>query len=155
MTAQRLHLRESGGLARECRRCRGFSLIEAVAAIVIMAVAVPALLWAVRDVQAGRVEPVMFDRARWLATEKMEDIVADRHSSTRGYVHLLDVNYPAEPVIDGFPGFARNVVITQTDESLSAPGSGYKTIRVTVAWAGTAGAQRSFSLTSVVAELAP
>ncbi len=63
-------------------RRAGFTLIETIAAIVILAVAVPPMLWAVTESQRQRINPMMVSKARWLAVEKMEDIIADRHSTT-------------------------------------------------------------------------
>ncbi|MHC4274668.1 MAG: type IV pilus modification PilV family protein, partial [Planctomycetota bacterium] len=55
-------------------RRRGFTLIETVAAIVILAVAVPPMLWAVAQAQHKRANPMLASKARWLAMEKLEDI---------------------------------------------------------------------------------
>ena len=63
-------------------RRRGFTLIETIAAIVILAIALPPMLFAIRDAHVQRVNPVLVSQARWLATEKLEDILADRHSAS-------------------------------------------------------------------------
>ena len=44
-------------------RRSGFTLIETVAAIVILAVAVPPMLWAVTESQRQRINPMMASRA--------------------------------------------------------------------------------------------
>ena len=131
-----------------------FSLIEAITAIVILAVAVPPILWALRDARLTRADPIHISTARWLAAEKLEDIIADRHSTTRGYAWLLAPNYPAEAAIPGFPNYSRSVAIGETGPDLAAPlpGGGYKRATVTVTWTAKGGGPRSLSLATVLTE---
>lgn len=136
-------------------RSRGFTLIEAIAAIVILAVAMPAIMLGLTDAQRRRAGPVMDERARWLAVEKIEDVIADRHSSTRGYAYVIAANYPAEPSISGFAGYSRSVGVIETGADLTSPGTGYKTVTVTVTYTGAAGTPRSFALSTVVTEYTP
>ena len=103
------------------RTRRGFTLVEAVAAIVILAVAVPPMLWAIRSAHVQRVNPVLASRARWVAVEKLEEIIRDRHSTTRGYPHLQPGNYPPEAPVPGSPGFRREVELTETGADLARP----------------------------------
>lgn len=124
-------------------------------AIVIASIALPPMLWAVRNAHLRRADPVMFERARWLAAEKLEDIIADRHSATRGYGYVVSANYPAEGVVSGFTGFSRSVAITETGASLSGAGTGYKTVAVTVSYAGSGGVSRDFALTTVLTDYTP
>ena len=97
----------------------------------------------------------MFDRARWLAAEKLEDVIADRHSTTRGYSFLSNSNYPAESPITGFAGFSRSVSVSETGVSLTGAGTGYKTVSVTVTFPAANGGTRSFSLATVLTEYTP
>lgn len=131
---------------------RAFSLIEAIIAIVILSVAVPAMFWAVRDAAERRVEPVMLNRARWLAAEKIEDILADRANTGRGYGHILAANYPAESPIVGFAGFSRQVTVVERGPDLVGPGTGYKVVTVSVNYTGPRGAARTFELAAVVTD---
>lgn len=127
-------------------------------AIVLASVAIPGMMWAVRDAQRNRTEPVMFDRARWLAVERLEDVIADRHSAARGYGYVVNASYPAEPSVSGFPGLSRSVSINETGVSLSGAGTGYKTVTVTVTYpagGGGGGGVRSFSVSTVVTEYTP
>lgn len=137
------------------RARRGFTLIEAVTALVILGVAVPPMLWSLRHAQTHRAGGVLASRALWLATEKLEDIIADRHSSTRGYSYLVAANYPAESSITGFPGFTRSVSFSETGVSLSGAGSGYMRITVTVGYTDASGTARSFSLSTVQTGYSP
>ncbi len=132
-----------------------FTLIEAIIALVILSVAAPAMFLAVTDAHARRMNPVQDTRARWLAAEKLEDIIADRHSPSRGYGYVISPNYPDESPLAEFPGFSRRVVISETGADLSSAGTGYKTVNVTVTYAGAAGASRAFSLSTVLADYTP
>lgn len=113
---------------------RGFTLIEAIVAIVIVATALPASLIFIMDAQTRRAGPILAGRARWLAGEKLEDVIADRHSATRGWSYVASNNYPSEATIAGFPGFSRSVGIVETGASLVGGGTGYRTVTVTVSW---------------------
>ena len=136
-------------------RRRGFTLIETIAAIVILAIALPPMLFAIRDAHVQRVNPVLASQARWLATEKLEDILADRHSASRGYDYLSGAHYPPEPSVDSFPAFSRSVTLMETGPDLSTPGSGYMTVTVNVSWIDATSAARTLSISSVVTEYAP
>lgn len=131
---------------------RGFTLIEAIVAMVILTTAVPPMLWAIRDAQLRQVGPVMLSRARSLATEKIEEVIADRHSTTRGYAWVLTSRYPAESPVPGYAGFARSVSVVETGAALSGGGTGYKTVTVTVAWTDGTGAARSLAVSTVVTD---
>jgi prepilin-type N-terminal cleavage/methylation domain-containing protein len=139
-------------------RPRGFTLIETVAAILILAVAVPPMLWAVSQAQQKRANPMLASKARWLAIEKLEDIIADRHSTSgnRGWDYLIAGNYPAENPgdISGFPQFGRTVTLVETQADLSTPDSdgGYMKVTVTVTWTNAEGDSQSLSISTVLTE---
>ena len=136
----------------ERRSHRGFTLIEAIACVVMLAILIPPTLWAMREGHKQRINPVLASRARWLATERIEDIIADRHSATRGYAYLASGNYPAEASITGFAGFSRSVAFTETGVNLVTPGTGYKRVTVTVSWTDAGGSARSLALSTVVTD---
>lgn len=131
---------------------RGFTLIEAIACVVMLAALIPPTLWAIRESHRQRVNPMLASRARWLATEKLEDVIADRHSTTRGYGYLVSGNYAAESSISGFPGFTRQVAFVETAANLVSSGTGYKRITVTVNWTDAAGTARSLAIATVVTD---
>ncbi len=138
------------------RRARpALTLVEAIIALVILSVAVPPMLWGLREAHASRTAPTLASTARWLAAEKLEDIIADRHSPSRGYAYLHPANYPPEPAVPGFPTFSREVALARTGPDLASPGEGYTTITVTVAWRDPRGTPRSLSLATVVTDYAP
>jgi prepilin-type N-terminal cleavage/methylation domain-containing protein len=130
-----------------------FTLIEVTIAIVVLSLAVPSIFWALRDSSIRRVDPINVSRARWLANEKLEDVLADAHSTTRGYAYLVNANYSAESPVTGFTGFSRSVAITVSDGNLVAGvGTGFKTIVVSVGFTDGKGASRTLSLSGVVSE---
>lgn len=139
-------------MSRAPHRPGAFSLIEAIIAIVILSVAVPAMFWAVRDAAERRAEPVMLNRARWLAAEKIEDVLADRANPSRGYAYVVAANYPAESPVAGFAGFARQVTVAERGPDLVGAGTGYKVVTVRVDYAGARGAARAFELAAVVTD---
>ncbi len=126
-----------------------FTLIEGIIAIVILSLAVPPMLWAVRAAQGVRAEPLQASRARWLAAEKLEDIIADSASPTRGYTYIAPANYPSERTVPGFSTFARSVSISETGFDLVSPGVGCKTATVTITWSSPRG-QKTLSLATVL-----
>jgi prepilin-type N-terminal cleavage/methylation domain-containing protein len=141
-------MRRGGSGHRAC----GFTLIETIAAIVVLAIAMPPMLWAIRDAHIQRVDPVLTSRARWLATEKLEDIIADRHSTTRGWEHLITGNYPDEETVSGFTNFSRSVTFAETGADLSSAGTGYMTVTVKVTFNDGSGEERTVSVATVLTE---
>lgn len=134
---------------------RGFSLIETVVAIVILSVALPAMLWTVREAHVQRVNPMLLSTARWLVVEKLEDVIADRHSTTRGYAYLVAGNYPAENPVAGYPAFSRSVSFNETLADLVTSGAGYMNITVEIGWTDGLGTARTLSIATVLTEYTP
>ncbi len=136
-------------------RPAGFTLAEAITAIVILSIAVPSMLWGVRQAHAHRSNRVLASRAHWLAVEKLEDVMADRHSNTRGYGYLNAVNYPAETSIPGYPAYTRTVALNETLADLSTPGPGYMKVTVTVSYTDATGVPRSLPLSTELTNYTP
>jgi hypothetical protein len=131
---------------------RATTLVEAIACVVILAVAVPPMLLALRAGSLRRVAPIQAGIARWLIQERLEDIIADRHSTARGFPFLIPANYPDEPAIPGFPGFSRATSIADTGPDLASAGTGYKRLTVTVTWTDPTGQARTLQATTAVAD---
>lgn len=131
---------------------RAFTLIESIAAVVILAIAIPPMLWSIRQAHVQRVNPMMASKARWLATEKLEDIIADRHSTTRDFSYLIAGNYSAENPVSGSPGFTRSVTFTQTAADLTTAGAGYMRATVTVGWTDASGTARSLVIATILTD---
>lgn len=134
---------------------RGVTLIEAIAAIVVASIALPSMLWAMQGAHMSRVDLAYGTRARWLAAEKLEDIIADRHSVSQGYSYIVAGNYPFEGSVAGFENFSRTVTITETGVSLSGVGTGYKAVEVSVGWTDGRGQARSLHLSTILANYTP
>jgi prepilin-type N-terminal cleavage/methylation domain-containing protein len=139
-------------IRRTAKRRTGFTLIETIAALVVLAVAIPPILWAIRDAHVQRVNPLLASQARWLATEKLEDVIADRHASTRGYDYLTAANYPNEPTVEGFAPFSRRVSFAETGPDLQSDGEGFMTATVDVSWTDATGAVRTLTVSTVLTE---
>jgi Tfp pilus assembly protein PilV len=137
------------------RRSGAFTLIEAIVALVVIGIAVPPMVIAVSDATVRRVDGVLATRARWLAAERLEDILADRHSSTRGYVWVTGANYASESAVSGFAGFSRSVSVSETGATLVGAGTGYKTCSVSVGWRDSRGRARTLTLSTVVTDYTP
>ena len=127
-------------------------MVEAIAAIVVLAIAIPPTMWAIREAHVQRVNPRMASTARWLAVEKIEDAIADRHSTTRGYAYVVNANYAAESPVSGLAGFNRSVSVTETGADLVSAGTGCKRVVVTVSWTDATSTSRSLTLTTVVTD---
>lgn len=140
---------------RRTARHNGFTLIETIAAIVLVAVALPPMMWSIREAHAERANPVLASRARWLAVSKLEDVIADRNSTTRGYAYLLVGNYLAEPTIPGSPGFSRAVTLNETLADLSTPGAGFMIATVSVSWTDAQNVFRTLNVSTVLTEYIP
>lgn len=134
---------------------RAFTLIETIAALVILALAIPPMLLALRQASVDRIDPMRFSQARWLATERLEDILADRQSAARGYDYVVEANYLAEPEIDASPAFARQVRIVETAPDLQTAGRGCKTVTVTVTWLDSRRRPQCFEVATVLTETHP
>ncbi len=120
----------------------GFTLIEVVAALVVLGIAVPPVLAFLAQSGVKGVFPERQTAAYFLAIEKLETIIADRHSPTRGYAYLTAANYPEEALADGFTRTVAFQEVAPTNLSTVQPGSGYLRITVTVSYSNPAGSYR-------------
>lgn len=137
-----------------CSR-RGFTLIEAIVAVLVVSIAAPATLLVIRDAMVRRTAPIMASRARWLAAERIEDVIADRHSATRGWAYVTQANYASEATVAGFDGFSRTTSVVERAADLASVGTGYKVVTVTVSWSDAISGPRSIELSTVLTSLTP
>lgn len=117
---------------------RGTTIIEAVTAMVILSIALPALMSAFADSSRQTIFPSNAAVGSFLAIEKMEEIMARRYRGTDGYSAITSANFPAESPVTGFSYFNRSVTISYVTSALAASGTdqGYKKVTVTVTWNG-------------------
>ncbi len=120
-------------LIRGTRR-RSATIIETVAAIIILSVALPTLLTAYGEASHQSIRPYQQSIASMLAIERMEEIVARRYRGTDGYSAVTTSNFPNESPISGFTTFSREVSVSFVDAGLNPAGSdqGYKLVKVKV-----------------------
>jgi hypothetical protein len=123
---------------------RSTTIIEIVMAIVILSIALPPLIASFADASRQTILPAQMEVASFLATERMEEIVARRYRGIEGgqpsYTALTASNFPDEIPVTGFPSYERRVTFTEVDWRLSAVGSpaGYRKATVIVSWNGGA-----------------
>jgi len=76
------------GVMRKFRR--GFTLMEAIAALVVLGILIPPTVAMMRDAARSRVDAVSLTRATWLAAAVMEQVIADVNSEQFGLGVLAD-----------------------------------------------------------------
>jgi len=138
--------------AHPSRSSRAFTLLEVVATLVILGVGLPALLATVRDATVRRASVQQQIVARWLACEKLEDVIADRHSATRGWSYVAAANYPAEATVNGFTAYARATAVAETGPDLVTAGTGYRKVTVTVTYRDAREGTKSVSIATVLTD---
>ncbi|MFM9996437.1 MAG: hypothetical protein ACKVU4_11635 [Phycisphaerales bacterium] len=135
-----------------CGARRAFTLAETVAALVVLTIAIPPMLLALRERSSQRSAMELTVVARWLAAEKLEDVIADRHEPARGYTFVVSGSYPAESPVSGFAAFGRSVTVAETGVNLVSAGTGYKRATVEVTWTDPRAGARTFTLSTVLTE---
>lgn len=126
--------------------------MEVVATLVILGVGLPALLATVRDATVRRASVQQQIVARWLVCEKLEDVIADRHSATRGWSYIAAANYPAEPTVNGFTAYSRATAIVETGPDLVTAGTGYRKVTVTVTYRDAREGSKTVSVAAVLTD---
>lgn len=98
---------------------RGFTMVELVMVLVLVAVGVPPLIsignTCLQKMHQGSYATV----GTALAQEKLETILGDKAAPSRGFSYIVTGNYPAEPNVAGFTTYARSVTI-DTDSTYNS-----------------------------------
>ena len=151
---------------------RGFTLIEAIAAIVIIATIVPTSVIMLRDSATARIDSVQTTRATWLATAVAEQIKADAASDNPSFgtdAFADDNSYLNDPTtglyarLDALATFYDNWGVSYTvDISDPVSDSGvatgnptedvYRYIEVVVSWPSDRHGVRELSIGQLIAE---
>lgn len=164
-------------MTRRPQRTRksAFTLIETIAAIAVLAIAVPSSLMMMNTASRARVDALQASRAQWLASGVLETVIADAASAdaSLGYAGVGVGGYPAslkarlDPTIGSFYsqfGLTYDVVIdpvvvSQVGGGWTAavspglPSPVYRQATVTVNWALSNGAAASYSVRTIVSDL--
>lgn len=130
---------ESMGFTKPLGATGGFAFIEAVLASVILGAVMCASLMMVSGAQCQSTRSDITEIANQLASQKIEDILADRQF--KGYDDISNSAYPSETLDGVYLGFSRSVSIVEVKaDDLSTPqtGTGTKKVSVTVSWGDSA-----------------
>lgn len=132
---------------------KGFTLIEIILLIVILAIAIPGLISVLSFITKGQVNTLGTTTSALLAQEKLEEVVADKRSPNRGYGYITNGNYPADVPMTGYN---RSVNIDCVDASdlntAVACDTGYKRVEVTVQASGVGPSVPDAVLVTVVTD---
>jgi Tfp pilus assembly protein PilV len=123
-------------------RGRGVTLLETVFAVLLLGISVPPILGFFAQGTLSSIAPERQTAAYFLAMERLEEIIADRHSSTRGYSYLAAAHYLAESLSGGFTRTVAFDEVSSADLTTHQAGSGYLLITVNVQYTAPAGSYR-------------
>ena len=117
---------------------KGFTLIEIILVIVILAIVVPGVIGAVSFMTQSQVNPLATTTAANLARERMEQVIADKRNPAIPFIDIDEaVRYPDDTPVAGYD---RRVRVTCVDP-VANPGdvqtavvcpTNYRRIEVTV-----------------------
>ena len=118
---------------------RGFTLIEIIITIVLLAILTSGLMAMFTTYSKSNGNPSVITQSTELAQEKMEEIIADKNNSARGFSYVANANYPPENPVSGFSNFSRSVNISYVNPAASlntgvAGPTNYKNVTVTVSF---------------------
>lgn len=124
---------------------KGFTLIEAVLAMLLLSIAVTGslVLFHQSTEHSGNIDRKTV--ATQLAGEFLEKIIADK--SYRGFAWVDETQYPPFYFQAPYEGYKRLVDITEVGEDLSTPepGSDFKKVMVVIFWGDDPGQKTSVS----------
>ena len=120
-------------------RSHGVTLIELTIMIVILSITIPSTFWFFAENSRKAIESERRVIATLLVEERMEEVLSDRHSSTRGYSYLVTGNYPDDTPLTGYTRVVEFEDVDPSDLSTTSPGSGFRKITVTVSYSSPDG----------------
>lgn len=156
-------------------RRNAFTLIESIIALVILAAMIPTSALMLADSARRRVDAAHANRASWLASGVIEQILADVNSpsASLGMSALANASTYLNTPSTGLVARLETVTSLYADRGLSyavtigglvsdsgsATGDSaqdvYRLVTVTVSWTDTSGTARSLALSSLVCDLTP
>ncbi len=160
-------------LLTQASRSRAFTLLEAIATMLLLSIAVPPALMMLSRANDSRQESVAADRAAWLATGVLEHILADVASNApeRGFDALADANAYLDtantglrdrilPLEDHYSLYNMTYAVA-IGELVAYDGAAtgdaardlYRYITVDVSWPSTRGGQHTLSVGALVTDL--
>lgn len=98
---------------RRCGLKEGFSVVEALVMMTILALGLVTILLVLRTASINNANAHFATIAGKLAEGRLEAILADRR--TRGFAHIDNANYPDEDPVIGFRAYKRSVNIYFVD----------------------------------------
>lgn len=154
-------------------RRRAFTLVESLAVVVVLSVAIPPAVSMMTDATRAQVDSVKQTRATWFATAILEHIIADVNSDdvNLGFDALADSNAYLTTPTTGLNdrlnvittlyaglGFTHSVQIGDlSDATGTVTGDPdvdvFRTITVGVTWTNMKGASRTLSIGCVMTDL--
>ena len=154
---------------------RGFTLVEAIIAIVVLSLAVPATTAMIRDATVARSDGALTTRALWLGSAVSEQILADAASDdpslgmagfedANAYLHARDTGLFDR--LDGLMteygryGIGFEVIIGPLTGAGGTPDADpelnvYRQFEVRVVWSGATGQDQTMPLSFIVTDLTP
>jgi len=159
--------------SRNSIRRRAFTLVESLAVVIVLSIAVPPAVSMMVDAARTQADSVKMTRATWFATSILENIIADVNSDdvNLGFSALDDsnaylttattgLNNRLSAVIAHYNGFGltHSVQIGALSESTGAvsgtPSENvFRTITVGVTWTNMNGVSRTLNIGAVVTDL--
>ena len=116
-------------------KVRGFTLIEVILVMVLLAIAIPGLMMAVSFMTRFQVTATGTTLAMDLAQEELETVIARKRSTcgTCGYVNI-PVGPGAFAAVPGFAEYQKRTAVEYVDSAMNPSGIdlGYKKLTVTV-----------------------
>ncbi|MFQ5863945.1 MAG: prepilin-type N-terminal cleavage/methylation domain-containing protein [bacterium] len=90
-------------LKKKLKSSHGFTLIEVILIIVVLSIAIPSLMQLISSTLVNSNQSVIISQAIVYAQEKMEEIISDKKSPTKGYDWVITPgNYPSDVPSNGF-----------------------------------------------------
>lgn len=146
-----LNYRAIHGCRLHARR-RAMTLIEVVMAVAILGLVIPAIAIQIAASVKSRCGEQTDATLVQLASERLNEILADHANPKRGYAYIATTAYPAESNPHGLAGYARTTEVREVSEidfTTPKPGGGIKRFVIDVVGPG----ERTLRIESAVTDV--